>query len=96
MVFVSVCFVFVTVLSLIPASGTLFPYFLEEFGETRAKTATVLAVFKGVGLCSGEYFPVKIAFQDSQMSDIEDRLFRNKLYQNTLSELFIPLQKDLM
>ena len=54
-VFVSVCFVFVTVLSLIPASGTLFPYFLEEFGETRAKTATVLAVFKGVGLCSGVY-----------------------------------------
>ena len=54
-VFVSVCFIFVTVLSLIPASGTLFPYFLEEFGETRAKTATVLAVFKGVGLCSGMY-----------------------------------------
>ena len=60
-VFVSVCFIFVTVLSLIPASGTLFPYFLEEFGETRAKTATILAVFKGVGLCSGVYIrPVMI------------------------------------
>ena len=52
MVFGSVIVVMMVILSSIHSLGTLFPYMLEEFGDSRAKTAAIQSVFFGVGLCS--------------------------------------------
>ena len=47
--------VLMAILSSIHAIGTLFPYFLDEFGENRAKTAAIQSVFYGVGLGCSKY-----------------------------------------
>ena len=46
------------ILSSIHAIGTLFPYFLDEFGENRAKTAAIQSVFYGVGLGCSKYMHI--------------------------------------
>ena len=52
-VFLSVILVFVSNIGLSVSSGTLFPYILEEFQESRASTVAIQSLFNGVGLCSG-------------------------------------------
>ena len=55
-VYGSVFIAMTAIISIIHSLGTLFPFFLEEFGESRAKTAAVQSTFIGVGLCSSEFF----------------------------------------
>ena len=57
LVYGSVFIVMMAVLSIVHTIGMLFPFFLDEFGESRAKTAAIQSVFFGVGLCSGRLSP---------------------------------------
>ena len=59
--YASVIIVMIAIVSIIHCLGTLFPYFLEEFGESRAKTAAVQSTFISVGLCSGKFLSLSFS-----------------------------------
>ena len=64
------------ILSSIHAIGTLFPYFLDEFGENRAKTAAIQSVFYGVGLGCSKY----IGKATSKSTNTVDKLCMHMIY----------------
>ena len=53
-IFISATLVLLTNTGLSTASGTLFPYILEELQESRASTAAIQSIHLGVGMCSGK------------------------------------------
>ena len=53
LVFVSAFFILMIDMGFVYSFGTLFPAILDEFGDNRASTAAIQAVFTGIGPSSG-------------------------------------------